>query len=129
MRWGARSSQNGGGPLAHAAGALVVPKQRRPPHPCRKDLGGRKTEEAHSPMRRRPPWSRNGGGALANVAGALAVPKRRRPRFSHGASLSPKQPTQDGRDLGVSVPMWEVAGSCAYLVLPWGIPIRQAAHA
>ena len=34
MRRGPRWSQNEGGPRAHAAGTLVVPKRRRPPRPC-----------------------------------------------------------------------------------------------
>ena len=34
MRWGLRWSQSEGGPLAHAVGASVVPKRRRPPRPC-----------------------------------------------------------------------------------------------
>ena len=44
MRRGPRWSQNAGGPLAHAAGALVV------------GLSGPKTEVAPTPMRRGPRW-------------------------------------------------------------------------
>ena len=54
MRWGPPWSQNGGGSLAHAAGASVVPKWRRPLGPCGGGLGGTKSEEAPPPMRRGP---------------------------------------------------------------------------
>ena len=47
-------SQCGGGPLAHVAGASLVPKQRRPLRPWGRGLGGRKAEEARSPMRQGP---------------------------------------------------------------------------
>ena len=39
---------------------------------------GPKTEEATSPMRRRPRWSKSGTRPLAHAAGALVAPKRRR---------------------------------------------------
>ena len=39
-------SQSEGGPLAHVAGASVVPKRRRPPCPCGGGLGGPKAKEA-----------------------------------------------------------------------------------
>ena len=47
MRWGPRWSQSEGRPLAHAVGASVVPKRRRPPRPCGGGLGGPKTKEAN----------------------------------------------------------------------------------
>ena len=89
--------QSGGGPLAHAVWASVVPKTEEAPSPIRRGLqwsqngggplahagggggGGPKTEEAPSPMRRGPRWPQNKGGPLAHVAGALVDPKRRRP--------------------------------------------------
>ena len=83
MRRGTRWSQSGGGPLAHAAGASVLPNRGRPPHPCGEGLGGPKAEEAPSPMRRGPRWSQmreassimrrvprwsqSGGGPLAHT--------------------------------------------------------------
>ena len=51
--------QSEGGPLAHAAGASVVPKRRRPPCPR---AGGPKAKEAPSPMRWGPRWSQSEGG-------------------------------------------------------------------
>ena len=87
MRRGPRWSLNGGGPHAHAAGALVVPKRRRPPCPRSGGLGGPKTEEAPKPMRRGPRWSLNGGGPHAHAAGASVVPKRRRPPRPCGGGL------------------------------------------
>ena len=75
MRRGSQWSQSKGGPLAHEAGASVVPKRRRPPRPCVGGLGGSKTEEAPSPMRRGPRWSQNEGGQPDHAAGASEVPK------------------------------------------------------
>ena len=51
MRWGPRWSQSEGGPLAHALGASVVPKRRRPPRPCTW----------------RPWWSQSEGGPLPTL--------------------------------------------------------------
>ena len=75
MRWGPRWSQNEGGPRAHAVGALVVPKRRRPPRPCGGGLGGPKMKEAPSPMRWGPRWFQSEGGPLARAVGASVVPK------------------------------------------------------
>ena len=57
MRRGRQCSQSAKGPLAHAAGASVIPR------PCSGGLGG--------PQRERIP--------LAHVVGAPVVPKRKRP--------------------------------------------------
>ena len=51
MRRGPRWSQSEGGTLAHAVGASVVPKRRRPPRPCGGGLGGPKANEAPATMR------------------------------------------------------------------------------
>ena len=58
MRWGPRWSQSEGGTLAHAAGASVVPKRRRPPRPCSGRLDGPKAE-----------------GPRAHAAGGSVIPK------------------------------------------------------
>ena len=64
MPWGPWWSQREGGPHAHAVGASVIPKRKRPPRPCGGGLGDHKAKEAphaHAvgasviPMRRRPP--------------------------------------------------------------------------
>ena len=86
MRRGPHSAQSGGGSLAHAAGASVVPKWRTPPTPCGRGLGGLRFQGAPTPMRRgasvvrrgRSPhanaagarWSQSGGGPRAHAAGA-----------------------------------------------------------
>ena len=75
MRRGPRWSPSERGPLAHAAGASVVPKRRRPPRPCGGGLGGPKAKEARSPMQWGPRWSANEGGSLAHAARPLVVPK------------------------------------------------------
>ena len=49
-----RWSQSGGGTLASAEAASVVPKRRRPPHLSSGGLNGPKAEEAPSPQRRGP---------------------------------------------------------------------------
>ena len=46
MLQGPRWSQSEGGPLAHAVGAAMVPKGRRPSRPCGGGLGGPKMGEA-----------------------------------------------------------------------------------
>ena len=69
IRRGPWWSGSGGGPIAHAAGASVVPKRRRPPRPCGRGLGGPKAKQAPSPMRRGPGEPQNGGGAHAHAAG------------------------------------------------------------
>ena len=79
MRRGPRWSQSEGGPLAHAAGAPVVPKRRRPPRPCGGGRSDPKAKEASSPMRRGPRLSQSEGGPLTHAVGASVVPKRRRP--------------------------------------------------
>ena len=48
--------------------------------------------------------------------------------FSHRVSLSPKRPTQDRGDSGVSPALWEWLAP-AYLILPQGVPIFQVAQA
>ena len=78
MRLGPRWFHSEGGPLAHVAGAPVVPKLRRSPRPCGGGLGGPKAKEAPPPMRRGPRWSQSEGGPLAHAAGSPVVPKRRR---------------------------------------------------
>ena len=70
MRRRPRWPQGGRGPLAHEAGASVVPKRRRPPRPCGGGLGGPKPKEARSPMRWEPQWSLNGWGPLAHAESA-----------------------------------------------------------
>ena len=75
MRHGHWWSQSEGGPLAHAAGASVVPKPWRPPRPCGGGLAGPKEKEAPSPMQWGPRWSPNDGGPLAHAAGPSVVPK------------------------------------------------------
>ena len=80
MRWGPLRSPNEGGPLAHAVGALVVHKRRRPPclgGPKAKEVysptggpGGRKWKVALSPMWWGPRWSQRDGGPRAYTAGA-----------------------------------------------------------
>ena len=87
MRRRPRWSQNGGGPLAHAAGASVIPKQKRPPCTCGGGIGGHKMEEAPSHMRRGPQWSQNGGGPLAHAARGSVVQKRRRPPCTCGGDI------------------------------------------
>ena len=47
--------------------------------------------------------------------------------LSHGASLSPKRPKQDRTNSGVSPAVWEWLAH-AYLVLPGGVPIPEAAQ-
>ena len=79
MRWGPRWSLNEAGPLAHAAGAPVVPKRKRPSRPCGGGHGGPKAKAAPSPMRWGPRWSQSKGGPLAQSAGASVNPKRKRP--------------------------------------------------
>ena len=81
MQWAPRWSQIEGGLLAqskggglggakaHAAGASVVPKRRRPPRPCGGGLGDPKAKEVPSPMCRGPRWSQSGGGPLAHEGG------------------------------------------------------------
>ena len=64
MRRGPRWPQSEGRPLAHAAGASVVPKRERPPRPCGGGLGGPKAKEAPAPMRRGPRWSVATAGVL-----------------------------------------------------------------
>ena len=75
MRWGPPWSQSEGGPLAHAVGASVVPKRRRPPRPCGGGLGDPKAKEAPSPMRWGPRWSQKEGGPLAHAVVASVIPK------------------------------------------------------
>ena len=87
MRWRPWCSQSEGGPLAHAMGASVVPKRRRPPRPCVGGLGGPKAKEAPSPMQWGPWWSQSEGGPLAHAVVAWVVPKRRRPPRPCGAGL------------------------------------------
>ena len=90
MRRGPRWSLSEGGPLAHAAGAPVIPKRKKPPLPCSGGLGGPKVEEPPSPIRRGPRWSESEGGPLTNAAGAPVVPKRERPpRPCSGGPLNP----------------------------------------
>ena len=79
MRRGPRWPHSEGGPLAHAAGAPVVPKRKRPPSPCGGGPGGPKAKGAPSSMRWGPRWSQSEGGHLAHAAGASVVPKRKRP--------------------------------------------------
>ena len=69
MWHGPQWSQSEGGPLAHAAMALVVPKQRRPPHPCGGGPRGPKAKEAPGPMWQGPRWSQSEGGPLAQGRG------------------------------------------------------------
>ena len=71
---GPRWSQSEGGPLAHAAGASMVPKRRRPPRRWGGGLGVRKAKEAPLPMRPGLRWSQSEGGPLAHAAGAPVVP-------------------------------------------------------
>ena len=78
MQRGPQCSQSEGGPLAHAAGAPLIPKRRRPPGPCGGGLSVPKAKEAPSPVRRGPRWSQGGGGPRAHAAGAPLIPKRRR---------------------------------------------------
>ena len=87
MWWGPRWSQSKGGTLAHAVGASVVPKQRRPPRPCGGGLRGPKTKEAPSNTRRGPRWSQSEGSPLAHAAGASVIPKQRRPTRPCGGGL------------------------------------------
>ena len=87
MGRGPRWSQNGRGPLAHAAGPSNTPKQRRPPRPCGGGLSGPNAKEAPSPMRRGPRWSQSEGGPRAHAAGASVVPMRRRPPRPCGGGL------------------------------------------
>ena len=75
------------GPLAHAAGAPVVPKRRKPPRPCGGGFRGPKAKEAPSPMQPRHGWSQSEGGPLALAAGASVVPKRRRPSCPGGGGV------------------------------------------
>ena len=75
MRRGTRWFQSEGGPLAHAAGASVVPKWKRRPRPCSGGLGGPEVEEAPSPMRQGARWSHSGRGPLAYAAGASVISK------------------------------------------------------
>ena len=79
MRWGPRWSQSEGGPLAHAVGASVVPKRRRPPRPRGGGLGGPKAKEAPTPTRCGPQWSQSEGGPHAQVVWPPVFPKRRTP--------------------------------------------------
>ena len=72
-------SQSEIGLLAHAVGARVVPKQWRPPRPCRRGIGGPKAKEAPSPMPRGRRWFESEIGPLAHAAGASMVRKRSRP--------------------------------------------------
>ena len=91
MRRGSLWSQSEGGPLAHAAGASVFPKRRRPPRPCSGCLGGPKAKEAPSPrggglgypkakearlpIRQGPWWSQSEGSPLAHAGGGGGCPK------------------------------------------------------
>ena len=72
-------SQSEGGPLTHAAGALVVPKWERPARPCGAGLGGPHAGEAPSPMQRGPRRSQSEGGPIAHAAGASVVRKQSGP--------------------------------------------------
>ena len=88
MRRGPRLSQSEGGPHAHAVGAPVVPKRRRPPRPRGGGPSGPKAKEAPTPMRLGAPVSRSEGGPLAHALGA-SVPMRWGPQWSQseGGSL------------------------------------------
>ena len=70
MRRGPRLSQNGEGPLAHAAEASVIPNRRRPPRPCGGTFCGPKAKEAPAPRQWGPQCSQNGGGPRVQAAGA-----------------------------------------------------------
>ena len=70
QRRGPQRSQSERGPLASAAGALVIPQRRRPPRLSGGGLGVRK--------RKRPP--RLGGGLGDPTAKEAASPQRRGPR-------------------------------------------------
>ena len=75
MRWGPRWSQSEGGTLAHAVGASVVPKRRRPPRPRGGGLGDPKAKETPSPMLRGPRWFQSEGGPPADAVRASVIPK------------------------------------------------------
>ena len=87
QRRGPRWSQSGGGPLAGAEGATMVPKRRRPPRLSGGGLGGPK---APRPPRLRegasvvPEWRRpprlSGGGPDVPKAKEAPSPQRRGPR-------------------------------------------------
>ena len=72
---GPRWSQSGGGPLASAAGASLVPKLKRPPR-----LSG---GASVIPKRRRPPRL-SGGGLVGPKAKEAPSPQQRGPRWSQG---------------------------------------------
>ena len=87
MRRGPRWSPSGGGPLAHAAQASVVPKRRRTPRPCGTGPDGPNTKEASPPLRRGRCQSQSETGSLAHEVGGSVVPKRKRPPRPCGRGL------------------------------------------
>ena len=57
-------------PLAHVAGAPVVPTRRRPLRPCGGGLGGPQSEGVPLAHAVGPRWSQSERGPLAHAAGA-----------------------------------------------------------
>ena len=71
-----RWSQSEGGPVTHAVGASVVPKQSRPPRRFGRGLGDPKAQEAPSPVRREPRCSQSEGGPGGPKAEEATSPVR-----------------------------------------------------
>ena len=104
MRRGPRWSRSERGPLAHAAGASVVPSRKSPPRPSGGSLCDAKAKEAPSPLQWGSRWSQSEGGPLAHEVGGSAiqseggsdahaarasvVSKRKRPSHPCGTRLS-----------------------------------------